>query len=382
MNRILIAGDFVPQGRAAQLIAAGRSNQLFAPVKPLIEGADYSIVNLECVVADASCRPIRKAGACLKCTPDDVKALRQAGFRMVTLANNHFADYGTRGVELSLDAIRQAGLDYVGAGLNLTEASQTRFITLPDGSRCAFINCCEHEFSIATDTRAGCHPLNPVRQFRQIAQAKAQADYTIVIVHGGHEHFPLPSPRMQETYRFFIDAGADAVVGHHQHCPSGYEHYHDRPIVYGLGNFCFDRGADADSLPAGWHEGYMVELLLEQGRVDCRLHPYKQCREEAVIRPLNDRTAFDATIERLNAVITEPAQLKRAVEDYYDQCVGEALGIHEPWPNIVHVLRALLRLVRPDLLSHHRYAARNQVCCESHLDKLRHALLRLTPPEP
>lgn len=52
-------------------------------------------------------------------------------------------------------------------------------------------------------------------------------------MHGGHEHYQLPSLRMQETYRFFIDAGADVVVNHHQHCFSGYEIYNNKYIFMG-----------------------------------------------------------------------------------------------------------------------------------------------------
>lgn len=380
MTRLLIAGDYVPTGRAATLITQGQGDRLFSSVQALIEGADYSVVNLECAVADKDCRPIRKAGAVLRCTEADVRALREAGFDMVTLANNHFADLGQRGVELSLQALRKAGLAYVGGGLTLAEAAETRFVTLPDGSTVAFINCCEHEFSIATATRGGSHPLNPLRQYHQIAAARrAGARYVIVIVHGGHEHFPLPSPRMQETYRFFVDVGADAVVNHHQHCFSGYEFHRGRPIVYGLGNFCFDRGAEADRLPPCWHEGCLLELQLGGESLGVVLHPYVQCREEAGVRLLDERMSFDAEIQRLNDIIADPVQLRRTVEAYYNQSMRETLGIHEPWPNVLHVSRAVLRLFRPQLLSHHRYAARNQVCCESHLDKLRHALLRMTP---
>ena len=121
----------------------------------------------------------------------------------------------------------------------------------------AVINCCEHEFSIATETTAGSNPLNPISQYYAIKEAKEKADYVLVIVHGGHEHYQLPSTRMQETYRFFIDVGADAVVNHHQHCYSGYEYYNGKPIMYGLGNFCFDEGLKKTKQ---WHEGYIVEI--------------------------------------------------------------------------------------------------------------------------
>ena len=76
----------------------------------------------------------------------------------------------------------------------------------------AVINCCEHEFSVTTGDFPGANPLNPIRQFYKISEARKDADYVVVIVHGGHEMLQLPSPRMQELYRYFIDVGADAVI--------------------------------------------------------------------------------------------------------------------------------------------------------------------------
>ena len=63
--------------------------------------------------------------------------------------------------------------------------------------------------------------------------------------------------RMKELYHYFVDAGADVVINHHQHCYSGYEEYKGSPIFYGLGNFLFD---NSDFRPQPWNEGYLVEL--------------------------------------------------------------------------------------------------------------------------
>lgn len=49
--------------------------------------------------------------------------------------------------------------------------------------------------------------MNPIAQYYDMQDASRKADYVIVIFHGGMEHYQFPSPRMQETYRFFIDAG-------------------------------------------------------------------------------------------------------------------------------------------------------------------------------
>ena len=51
-----------------------------------------------------------------------------------------------------------------------------------------------------------------------------------LILHGGIEHYQLPSPRMKKWYRHIIDLGASAIVNHHQHCFSGYELYNGKPI--------------------------------------------------------------------------------------------------------------------------------------------------------
>ena len=256
--KILIAGDFCQGYRVDALVKERRYGKLFDEVKPIIESADYSIVNFEFpVVLDKdAARPIPKCGPNLEGTIESIEAIKYAGFKCCTLANNHILDQGEQCCLDTKNELEKAGVDTVGVGSNLSEAGEIFYKEI-DGETLAIINCCEHEFSIATETSAGANPLNPVRQYYAIQEAKKKADYVLVIVHGGHEHYQLPSPRMKETYRFFVDAGADAVVNHHQHCYSGYDVYYDKPIFYGLGNFCFD---EPQMRHCGWNEGYMVRL--------------------------------------------------------------------------------------------------------------------------
>lgn len=96
------------------------------------------------------------------------------------------------------------------------------------------------------------------------------------LYHGGKEHYQLPTPRMQKDYRFFVDAGADVVINHHQHCYSGYEQYNDKYIFYGLGNFCFESTL-RNSI---WNEGYMLKLKFED-IISFELIPYVQCDDKA-----------------------------------------------------------------------------------------------------
>ena len=151
---------------------------------------------------------------------------------------------------------------------------------------------------MASDTKGGSNHLDPVTQYYAIQEARIKADYVIVIVHGGHEHYQLPSLRMVRMFRFFIDAGADAVVNHHQHCYSSFEYYHDRPIYYGTGNFCFD--ANPVSVDGTWNYGYAVQLTLSQGKVSSEIFPYKQCSESPCVELL-ESDSFDSKLQELKA---------------------------------------------------------------------------------
>lgn len=364
--KVLIAGDFAPRARLAKQI----EGKLFAEVFPenlreVIKSADFSFVNFESPVVEDGYKPIPKCGPNLCCSPEAAEAVKYAGFTGVTMANNHIMDYGGDGLRKSVECCKAKGLDVVGVGHNLKEAESTLYLE-KDGKTIAVINCCEHEFSIATETEAGANPLNPVRQFYAIQEAKKKADYVLVIVHGGHEMFQLPSPRMVETYRFFIDAGADAVVNHHQHCYSGYETYKGKPIFYGLGNFCFDEeGNNIDS----WYEGYMVELEIDNTYIKHTLYPYKQYKEEATVDIINDTTCFDENISKLNAIISEQTALSTATEIYYNKTVKEFKTLYQPYDN--RILNKLYRMhLLPSLVSKKKWLfILNHINCEAHRDK-------------
>ena len=363
--KVLIAGDYCPQGRINQLIEKGEFASVFSDVQSIIKESDYSIVNLECPVTDNKLQPIEKQGPNLKCSSKGVKALKWAGFKCVTLANNHFLDYGQHGVKETLETLDSSGIDYVGGGMVLHEASTTLYKQI-EGKTLAIINCCEHEFSIATDSSAGSNPLDPVQQYNAIKKAREDADYVLVIVHGGHEHFQLPSLRMVETYRFFVEAGADAVVNHHQHCFSGYEVWKGKPIFYGLGNFCFD---NAYYQEGNWTEGYCVIIDFSKAVVPFSLHPYIQCGKEPKLE-MQPIEFVEKKLERLNSTIEDHDALKYAIDEYYKSTSAVYGNIFEPLYNHLY-LAAKHRGWLPSLINKKRkLAASNFVMCEAHRDKL------------
>lgn len=362
--KVLIAGDFCPSNRVAAAFEQEDYASVLSEVQCITVEADYSIVNLECPVVAGNASPIKKLGPNLKSTEKSVEAIKWAGFDCVTLANNHFYDFGDEGVADTLQSCKKHGIDYVGGGKSISEASQTLYKTI-DGQKLAIINCCEHEFSIASETSGGSNPLNPIKQYYAIKEAKTQADYILVVVHGGHEHWQLPSPRMVEIYRFFVDAGADAVVNHHQHCYSGYEYYQGRPIFYGLGNFCFDNPKHVNDF---WNEGYMVLLNLG-GVIQYEILPYRQCAQVPKTIILG-RNAFDARIEKLSATLINKAALEKETIAYYALSAKQYSSIFEPIKNRLYMALRIRGLL-PSLISKKQILqANNYISCEAHRDKL------------
>lgn len=363
---ILVAGDFCPKERIAPLLEKDDFASLFGEVKDIITQADYSIVNFECPVTKGDEKPIAKLGPNLHCSEKGMESIKWVGFNCVTLANNHFYDFGEEGVTHTLDVCNKFGMDTVGGGKNIEEASGILYKQV-GRQTLAIINCCEHEFSIATDNTGGSNPLNPIQQYYSIIEAKSKADNVLVIVHGGHEHWQLPSPRMVETYRFFIDAGADAVVNHHQHCFSGYEVYNGKPIFYGLGNFCFD--INPPQRNSIWNYGYLLKLNFSSIGVDYELFPYYQCGEQVGVKML-PKNAFSEKLKELNTIISDKKKLIEATDVYYGECAKQCSNIFEPFRNRYYLALKQRGLLSSLISKKRKLHAGNYICCEAHRDKV------------
>jgi poly-gamma-glutamate synthesis protein (capsule biosynthesis protein) len=174
---------------------------------------------------------------------------------------------------------------------------------------------------------------------------------------------------MKETYRFFADAGASAIVNHHQHCFSGYEVYNGIPVFYGLGNFCFDNSGYRN---ATWNEGYMVQLFFDDDDLSFELHPYRQCDENPNIRLLDEieKKTFDRRIKQLNEIIADDAQLSHCFADLANSRRNYFMSAFQPYYHRVFRKLGFLHLISKFASKRRLLKIQNFVCCESHHDIL------------
>ena len=234
--KILFCGDFAVTVRGQ--LSIDNESAISKQIVDIVKEHNYSIVNLESPVVERRSNPIIKDGPLLSTCPNTIRYLKKIGFTHVALANNHLCDYGDNGVIHSINNAKENNVGYVGAGLNLEEQRNPLLID-DKNSHVTILNYCESEFSV--DRQIGCNKFDIINAYYDITKAKSNNRFVIVIIHGGHEGYQLPSPRMKKTYHFLIDCGADVVINHHQHCYSGYEKYKKGLIYYGIGNFFFDK---------------------------------------------------------------------------------------------------------------------------------------------
>ncbi|MDX1416019.1 MAG: CapA family protein, partial [Candidatus Promineifilaceae bacterium] len=230
----------------------------FEEVSEYLKNADVTIGNLESALGDIG-DPAPKRYR-FRAPPEAANSLAQAGFDILSLANNHALDFGADGLLQGIELLNMQGILTSGAGADAHAAHKPAIIEVGDLSL-AFLSYVhvpvealsgfDTEDWTATADSPGLAWADPVLIQKDVSEAKRQSDLVIVLLHSGHEYVEAPSePQITAAYAA-IDAGAALVIGHHSHILQGIEFYNDGVIIYGTGNFAFE--IDGDPQTALFH---------------------------------------------------------------------------------------------------------------------------------
>jgi hypothetical protein len=174
--------------------------------------------------------------------PEFVRAVAAAGFKVVSLANNHVFDCLDGGFRQLRGLLDELGLRHFGAGMNLDEAAAPAIVEA-NGLRLAFLAAVDQRsgpYRFAAEGQWGVAPLDVDRLARQIQDLRKNVHHVIVSIHWGEERFLIPSPVQIGQARALAEAGASIILGHHPHVLQGLEFHRGVPIIYSLGNFIAD----------------------------------------------------------------------------------------------------------------------------------------------
>lgn len=368
----MIAGDFYGGLRLADLMHRSPDQVLPAAILAAFRAADLTMVNLESPLTNAT-KPIIKTGPALKADQACAAWLKAAGVDLLTMANNHIMDYGSVGLADTMSSLEKVGLSFVGAGHSASTAAEP-FFWNKNNIRVAVLNFAENEWSTTHATGGGgANPIDEIANYYQIQAAKKKADRVLVVAHGGHEMYRLPSPRMKKLFRFYVDAGADAVINHHTHCVSGYEVYRGAPICYSLGNFLFDHQTHRNGI---WNQGALAVLDISEDGIKMELQFFEQCNESATIELLKeDRLeACRDEVYHLNQIITDDERLQAE----FTKWIGQQQKMYRAYlePHGIKLIQVLQnRGLLPSVWSRRKknYLL-NLIRCEAHRDILKSIL--------
>jgi len=306
---IQAVGDIMLGGRWEQAVAVNGYFHPFENIAPELRAGDITLANLEMPLTRRG-REFTDKKFRFRARPEAVYALKKAGINVVTLANNHSMDYGATGLADTLEALKQAGINHVGAGCDLKTACMP-LIREVRGTRVAILgySLTLPEQFWATENRPGTAPLREKPIMADIAAARGQADIVIVTVHWGEEGSTRLRDYQPRLARMMIESGADAVIGHHPHILQGIERYKRGIIFYSLGNFAFahkSRIADRTLL---------VRLRFDGQKRTAELLPVNILHREAGFQPalLTGRKA-EELMERLNRLPPGRVEIRKERE--------------------------------------------------------------------
>jgi poly-gamma-glutamate synthesis protein (capsule biosynthesis protein) len=266
MRTVAVLGDLFPNDRFGE--TTRHWDVAFADTLAVIADADLRVGSFLMPLSTAG-TPMEKL-AHIRAAPaiaDDLPILQ---LDLVSLANNHIMDYGVEALTDTCRGLAAAGIDVIGAGDSLTEATRASIRQVGDTTvGIIAFSCLVPPGAAATTARAGISPIRVYSSYQVDAQwaieepgepemvrirtwcdeddteravelvraLRAEVDVVLVSLHCGYGSSEDLAEYEQPLVHRLVDAGAGAILGHHVHAVQGVEVYRGAPIVYSCGSF-------------------------------------------------------------------------------------------------------------------------------------------------
>ncbi|WP_027659658.1 CapA family protein [Salinispora fenicalii] len=340
------------------LIARDCPHEIFRHARDQLVEADITFGQLETAYSDEGSRGSSGPRGAVPHDVSNYAALPHAGFNVISMASNHTGDWGSDALLDCIGRLRRDGITVVGAGADIDEARRPGIVER-DGTRVGFLAYC----SVAPDgyyagrNKHGVAPIRAMTHYEayepdqpggpalisthtndadlaalttDISRLRDEVDVLLVSFHWGlHFQRSKLADYQPVVAHAAIEAGADAVLGHHPHILKPVEIYQGKVICYSLGNFALD-------FNESWWKSFSQEWFTEAHQFHQELNPGRDLaaegRNSAIVR-LHIAGGVITRVEILPVVINEenePVPYRadtpegRAVRDYLAEITAEA----------------------------------------------------------
>ena len=240
---VTITGDILLDRGVRKVIEQKGTDAVFSPfVDSVFQSSDIVIGNLECPATKIK-EPSFKQFI-FRAEPEWLFTLKQHGITHLNLANNHSVDQGRAGLVDTRENVVSAGMIPIGAGRTMEEAA--RPVLLTSSPRKVYVLASlqlalENFAYLSEKPSVSQEDFDTLVERVRYLRSSEPDSYIIVTLHWGGEHTLQPVTIQRVRAHQLIDAGADALIGHHTHTLQTIEEYKGKPIYYSIGNFIFDQ---------------------------------------------------------------------------------------------------------------------------------------------
>ena len=170
-----------------------------------------------------------------------VSLLVNAGITHAVLSNNHALDYGVKGLEDTYKFLTKQNITPIGFGKGINNACLPTIIN-NGRNHIAIFSSVLLASKIINDSSTNCNcSVDKICENIKEFKSKNKNYIVFVSLHWGLEYSNKNSNEQREQAEKLIDAGADAIIGHHPHVVQPIEFYKNKTIIYSLGNLVFDQ---------------------------------------------------------------------------------------------------------------------------------------------
>lgn len=281
-----------------------KNNLIF--LKKELEKYDYVIANLESPLTNTDFSLVCKSMH-LKADTSNVELLKYLNVSAVSLANNHIADYGKKGLQETIEVLDQAGIEWFGVG------GKTLDLVIKEEQVNISGFCCYSTNGTHYGGKNGLNLLTLENLEKQLQRNEKNHAFSLVALHWGMEHTNYPAYEHVKLARRVMDKYSAVLCGHHPHIVQGIEKKGQSLVAYSLGNAIFDtcisrNGKLKVELNEDNKKGFILGVVIEKGEIS-------SYETTGFYIGDNGITAYDMT-EHLNHISEPLRDIESNVEKY------------------------------------------------------------------
>jgi hypothetical protein len=248
--RLLFTGDIM-MSRQVDAEMQHRKSSPWTEFTQLFHSADLVGGNFEGTIGNETECP-RENKLCFAVPPSSAQLIKAAGFRLVTVENNHSGDLGKAGRDATRVAFQNSGM------LALDFDRSPQFLRVGD------VTIAMVAITVVKAADGQVQQIPSVAIAQKLRLARQLANLVVVSIHWGNELQDWPTTMQEQQARWLVEQGTDLIVGHHPHVIQSPKCVQGKPVFFSLGNHLFDQKY------AETKDGLIADCRIHDGQLSCR----------------------------------------------------------------------------------------------------------------